>query len=179
MAPIRARGWIWPGFDYSEVEWKRLLDLARTVSSEAFVTFQVATAVLMISVIASAALGGGTIVAPLYLMIPPAWTQAGLLGVLVAIPIATFLLLGYGFPLAIRLAAAFAMNEAMRARISAAPGDAAIAAKIPRQFRRVAAFAAGVLFVIAASEAYLPEPAQHWAAVAIAIGSGIVALLWL
>jgi hypothetical protein len=179
MAPIRARGRIWPGFDYSEAEWRRLLELAGIVPSEAFSTFQIATAALMIAAIALVAVGGGVIIAPLYQMIPPAWMQAGLLGLLVAIPIAIFLLFGYGFPLAIRLAAAFAMNDAMHAQISAASGDADLAAKIPRQFRRVAAFAGGVLFVIAASETYLPEPAQHWAAIAIAIGSGIVALLWL
>ena len=27
MAPIRARGWTWPGFDYDETEWQRLLTL--------------------------------------------------------------------------------------------------------------------------------------------------------
>jgi len=40
MAPIRAKGWIWPGFDYSDAEWKRLLTLAETVSFNAFVGFQ-------------------------------------------------------------------------------------------------------------------------------------------
>jgi len=78
--------------------------------------------------------------------------KAGPLGLLAAIAIATFLLLGYGFPLAMRLAAAFATDDAMRAQLSAAPGDADLAAKIPRQFRRVAAFAAATLVLIAASE---------------------------
>src|ERR1700681_1610199 len=62
MAPIRARGWIWPGFDYSEAEWKRLLDLAETVSSEAFVSFQMATALLMLAAIELVVVGGGTII---------------------------------------------------------------------------------------------------------------------
>jgi hypothetical protein len=179
MAPIRAKGWIWPGFDYSDTEWKRLLTLAETVSFNAFVGFQLATTVLVMAMIALVVAGGAAVIAPLYQMIPAAWAQAGPLGLLAAIAIATFLLLGYGFPLAMRLAAAFATDDAMRAQLSAAPGDADLAAKIPRQFRRVAAFAAATLVLIAASETYLPESAQHWAALAIAIGSGVIAMIFL
>jgi len=72
-----------------------------------------------------------------------------------------------------------ATTEAMHAGLAVAPGDAELAAKIVAQFRRMAAFIAGVLFLIAASELYLPDGAQHAAAIAIAVGSGIVALIWL
>jgi hypothetical protein len=102
-----------------------------------------------------------------------------LLGLLAVIPVATFLLFGYGFPLAMRIASALATDDAMRAQLSVAPGDADLAAKIPGQFRRMAAFIAGILFLIVASEIYLPESAQHWMALAIAIGAGIVAVLFL
>jgi hypothetical protein len=72
MVPVRARGWTWPGFEYSEAEWQRLLVLAKTVSLGAFFLFQMATAVLMIAAIALVVgIGGGAIVAPLYRMIPP------------------------------------------------------------------------------------------------------------
>jgi hypothetical protein len=180
MAPIRARGWTWPGFEYSEAEWQRLLVLAKTVSLGAFFLFQMATAVLMIAAIALVVgIGGGAIVAPLYRMIPPDWAPAGLLGLLAVIPAATFLLFGYGFPLAMRIAAALATDDAMRAQLSVAPGDADLAAKISGQFRRMAAFIAGMLFLIVASELYLPDSAQHWMALAIAIGAGIVAVLFL
>jgi len=179
MAPIRARGWIWPGFDYSEAEWQRLLVLAKVVTPGAFVVFQFATAVLMIAAIGLVVAGGAAIVVPLYRMIPPDWAQLGPLGLLAVIPLAAFVLFGHAFPLAIRLAAALATDDAMRAKLIALPGDAELAAKIPRQFRRMAAFIAGVLFLIAASELYLPAGAQHVAAVVIAIGSGIVALIWL
>jgi hypothetical protein len=179
MAPIRAKGWVWPGFDYSEDEWRRLLALAKTVSFDAFISFQIATAVLMIALIGVVVICGVAMIAPLYQTIPSAWAPAGLLGLLVAIAIAAFLLFGYGFPLAMRLATAFATSDAMRAQLSASPGDANLAAKILRQFRRVATFIAGMLFLIAASETYLPEPAQHWAAIVLAIGSGFVAMIFL
>jgi hypothetical protein len=180
MVPIRAGGWTWPGFDYSDVEWRRLLVLAKTVSPDAFFLFQAATALLVLAEIALVVgIGGGAIVAPLYQMIPPDWALAGSLGLLVVIPAATFLLFGYGFPLAMRIASALAMNDAMRAQLSVAPGDASLAAKIPGQFRRMAAFIAGILFLIVASELYLPDSAQHWAALVVAIGSGIVAVLFL
>jgi hypothetical protein len=78
-----------------------------------------------------------------------------------------------------RIASALATDDAMRAQLSVAPGDADLAAKIPGQFRRMAAFIAGILFLIVASEIYLPESAQHWMALAIAIGAGIVAVLFL
>src|SRR5438067_11653673 len=107
MAPIRAKGWVWPGFDYSEDEWRRLLALAKAVSFDAFVSFQIATAVLMIALIGLVVAGGAAIIAPLYQMIPSAWAPAGLLGLLVAIAVAAFLLFGCGFPLAMRAAAAF------------------------------------------------------------------------
>jgi hypothetical protein len=179
MAPIRAKGWTWPGFDYREEEWRRLLALANTVSFDAFVSFQVATAVLMIALIGLVVGGGAAIVVPLYQMMPSTWAPPGLLGLLVTMAIAVFLLFGYGLPLVVRAAAAFATNDAMRAQLSPAPGDAELAAKIPRQFRRMAAFMAGVLFLIAVSETYLPESAQHWAAIVLAVGSGLVALIWL
>jgi hypothetical protein len=179
MAPIRTKGWAWPGFDYREEEWRRLLALANTVSFDAFVSFLVATAVLMITLIGSVVAGGSAIVVPLYQMIPSTLAPAGLLGLLVTMAIAVFLLFGFGLPLVVRAAAAFATNDAMRAQLRSAPGDAELAAKIPRQFRRMAVFIAGMLFLIAASETYLPESAQHWAAIVLAIGSGFVALIWL
>jgi hypothetical protein len=166
--------------DYSEAEWQLLLVLAKAVSLGAFFLFQMATAVLMIAAIALVvAVGGGGIVAPLYQMIPPDWAPARSLGLLAVIPAATFLLFGYGFPLAMGIASAFATKDAMRAQLSFSPGDADLAAKIPGQFRRMAAFIAGILFLIVASELYLPDSAQHWAALVIAIGSGIVAVLFL
>jgi hypothetical protein len=180
MVPIRARGWIWPGFDYSAAEWQRIFVLANTVSPDAFFLFQAATALLVLAEIALVVgIGGGAIVAPLYQMIPPDWASARSLGLLAVIPVATFLLFGYGFPLAMRIASALAANDAMRAQLGVAPGDADLVAKISGQFRRMAAFIAGVLFLIVTSELYLPDSAQHWAALVIAIGSGIVAVLFL
>jgi hypothetical protein len=178
MAPIRARGWIWPGFEYSEAEWQRLLSLASVVSFDAFLTFQLATAVLMIVLIALVVVGAA-IVAPVYQTIPSAWAAARLLGLLIALAIAAFLLFGYGLPLAMRVAAAFAANDATRAKLIASPGDTDLAAKIARQFRRVAAFIAVMLFLVAASEAYLPESVQHWVAITLAVGSGFVAIVFL
>jgi hypothetical protein len=86
---------------------------------------------------------------------------------------------GYGFPLAIRLAAAFTATHEVRGKLTAMPGDAELATKIERQFRRMAAFIGGVFFLTAASEFYLPDGTQHWAALAIAVGAGITALIWL
>jgi hypothetical protein len=179
MAPIRARGWIWPGFDYSEAEWKRLLALADSVSGDAYVGFQIVTAVLVIAAIGLAVAIGASVVTALYRITPPDLMQLGGLGPLVALALAVFALFGYGFPLVIRLAAAFTATQAMRAKLTVVPGDAELAAKIGRQFRRMAVFIAGVLFLIAASEFYLPDGVQHWAALVIAVGAGIVALIWL
>jgi hypothetical protein len=179
MAPIRARGWIWPGFEYSEAEWRRLLSLAGAVSFEAFLSFQVATAVLTIALIALVVGGGAAIITPVYQTIPAAWAAARLLGVLIAMAIAAFLLFGYGLPLAMRAATAFAASDAMRAKLVASPSDTDLAGKIARQFRRVAAFIAVMLFLVAASEAYLPESVQHWVAITLAIGSGFVAIVFL
>jgi hypothetical protein len=112
-------------------------------------------------------------------MMPTDGTRLWPFALLVVIPAAAFLLFGYGFPLAIRLAAALTANDAVRAIVAIAPGDAQLAVKIARQFRRMAAFLAGVLVLITASELYLPDTTQHVAALVIAIGSGIVALIWL
>jgi hypothetical protein len=179
MAPVRARGWIWPGFDYSESEWKRLLALAGAVSGGAYVRFQIITPVLVIAMIGLVVAIGVGLVTSLYRLIPPEWAQLGPLGLLVAIPIVVYVLFGHGFPLAIRIAAAFSATQPVRAKLTALPGDAELAAKIERQFRRMAAFIAGVFFLITVSEFYLPAGAQHWAALVIAVGAGFVALIWL
>jgi hypothetical protein len=176
MAPVRARGWVWPGFDYSEAEWKRLLALAGAVSSDAYIGFQIVTAVLVIATIGLVVALGAGLITWLSRVIPPVLSPIGLL---VAIPIVVYALFGYGFPLAIQCAAACAASNTTRTKLTALPGDAELAAKIERQFRRMAAFIAGVFFLIAASEFYLPDGAQHWAALAIAVGAGIVALIWL
>ena len=55
MAPIRARGRIWPGFDYSAAEWKRLLTLANAVPTAAFIIFGIATAALMVAAVMASA----------------------------------------------------------------------------------------------------------------------------
>ena len=178
MAPIRARGWIWPGFDYGEAEWKRLLALADAVSSGACLGFQIVTALLVIAAIGIVVAIGVGLITWLDRLVPPDWAQPGPF-LLVAIPIVVYVLFGYGFPLAIRLAAASTATQAIRGKLSAMPGDAELAAKIGRQFRRMATFIAGVFFLIAASEFYLPDGAQHWAALAIAVGAGFVALIWL
>jgi hypothetical protein len=179
MAPIRARGWTWPGFDYDETEWQRLLTLAKAVSSDAFVGFQIVTAVLVIAAMGLVVAAGASLITPVYRMIPSGWAWLGPLGLLIAIAIAIFGVFGFGFPLAIRLAAVVTTTEAIRGKLTASAGDADLAAKIARQFRRMAAFIAGVLVLIASSELYLPEAVQHAAALVIAIGSGIVALIWL
>jgi hypothetical protein len=179
MAPIRARGWAWPGFDYSEAEWKRLLALADAVSGGAYLIFQIVTAALVIIAIGLVVAIGAALIVPVNRMIPPDWAPLGTFGLLVAILVAVFGLFGYGFPLAIRLAAACAATQAMRGTLTTSPGDAALAAKIARQFRRMAAFMAGVFFLIATSELFLPAGAQHWAALAIAVGAGFVALILL
>jgi hypothetical protein len=179
MAPIRARGWTWPGFDYHEIEWQRLLTLAKAVSFDAFVGFQIVTAMLMIAAIGLVVALGASVITPVYRMIPSDWAWLGPLGLLIAIPIAILGVFGFGFPRAIRLAAALTTTEAMRGKLIVSAGDAELIAKIERQFRRMAGFIAGVLVLIASSELYLPEAVQHTVALVIAIGSVIVALIWL
>src|SRR5260370_37065743 len=85
MAPVRAKGWSWPGFAYSECEWKRLLALADAVSFGAFISFQLATTVLTIALIGLVVVAGAAIIAPLYQTIPPAWAPAVWLRLLVAL----------------------------------------------------------------------------------------------
>ena len=179
MAPIRSRGRSWPGFDYDEIEWQRLLMLAKAVSFDAFVGFQIITAVLMIAATGLVVAAGASVITPVHRIIPSDWAWLGPLGLLIAIPIAIFGVFGFGFPLAIRVAAAVTTTKTMSGELTVSPGDPELAAKIARQFCRMAAFIAGVLILIAASELYLPETAQHVAALVIAIGSGIVALIWL
>jgi hypothetical protein len=97
MAPIRARGWVWPGFDYSEAEWKRLLALADAVSGGAYLAFQIVTAVLIIAAIGLAVTLGASVVIAFYRITPFDWLPLVGPGLLVAIALAVYVLLATDF----------------------------------------------------------------------------------
>ncbi len=173
MMPIRSRGWVWPGFDYSDAEWARLEALGRVVSSSAYLMFQGITAVLVIALLGVLAFALVSLASALL----PA--SAGPYPLVVLGVLMTFLTLGVLVPLAMRIAAAASIDRAAEEKLSGAPGDAALAAKIARQFRRVAVFAAGVIVLIFVTTMMVPESMQAWAGVAVAVVSAVAAIVFL
>ena len=71
------------------------------------------------------------------------------------LPFGVLMMLGELMPLSLRLAVRFAIDAETRsrlARLPAAPDDAELAAKVARQFRRIALFASGVVTAMVLSD---------------------------
>ena len=172
------RGWNWPGFDYTGPERQRLQALAATIGDIALTVYNFATTVIFLAItgiVVLAILWGLDLLHIGSADVRPWVFQA-------ALPLVVFLMLGEAMPLAIRLAVHFATGPEPRARLSrlpAAAGDAQLTAKIARQFRRMALFAAGVVTVMVLSDAFVPPPLGNWMPWVIAIGAGLFAVIFL
>jgi hypothetical protein len=178
ISGVRAKGWTWPGFDYSDGEWRRLTALAGLVDGRASVAYQIATAVVCLGIIGVLAVGiGATLdLLPIDRAAMPPWAFGTTLTLVV------FVLLVIILPLAMRIAGGLVAGGDFGAKIARLPdsgGDTALATKVTAQVRRMALFASAVVLAMVLSDAFAPPPLANWLPWIIAGSAALLAFLFL
>ena len=142
MCLIRDNKMSWPGFSYTEPEWARLGTLARAVSRDADTAYNIVNAAVFIAIAAAAVAGGFIPLATVLFPVPADTPAAAFLGLLAVFAALT---LGLGMPVSMRIAARFSANRAALEQAGDAPEDAALAAKVRWQMRRMTLVMCGLL----------------------------------
>jgi hypothetical protein len=139
--PIKEAGMSWPGFSYTDAEWKEMSMLANAVAPGTAFRFKVVNAIVFIAL--AAVLVGGGFVPLLSALYPnPADTRPLPFALLLA---ATALLaLGAGLPLSMRVAA-WLVAGGLRSRLAATAETAALWSKVSWQIRRMVVLMCGAL----------------------------------
>jgi hypothetical protein len=154
MAMVWAGGWgadAFPGFGYTETEQARMQALASQTTAAAIWVWM-AAAVLIYIALAAAGMGAAMWAAfSLLWPNPDKVSEPGLLGLIVLVLV---VMVGFGMPLSIGVGGALA-DGLNNHPTDDDPGDAALAAKITRQFRRMALVLAVLVAVAAPVWAWL------------------------
>jgi hypothetical protein len=142
MSMIAGARMSWPGFSYTEPEAARMSTLAEAVEPAAFVRFLLVTTAVFIVLAALAIVG---IFVPILSALYPNPADMQPLPFVLLLASTALLAIGIGLPVSMRVAALASTNDAMRAGLSAQPGDAELAAKVAFQLTRMTVIMCGLL----------------------------------
>ncbi len=139
---IKGAGMTWPGFSYTDAEWRRLEVLSDQVSGEVAGSFIWLNAAIFIGL--AAILMFGVFLPLATVMFPdPANTRPLPFALLLAS--VCVLTLGIGLPLAMRMTAWLLATEKVRSRLASEPDDEALWAKVRFQMTRMTVIMCGLL----------------------------------
>ena len=142
MTAIRGGRMEWPGFSYSEGEWRRLNAVSAAVNNAAFNKYILVNAAVFIVI---AAIGIAAIFLPLATVLFPVPAETSALKFALLLAACAVLIIGAGLPISLRIAAWMSADATMRAQLAAASGDAALSSKISWQINRITLIMCGVL----------------------------------
>ncbi len=142
MVAIKDDGMDWPGFSYSEAEWRRMRELAEPVADGTFRRFIITTAVLFLLIAAAGIVG---IFLPLANLFFPVPAETSALQFTVLLAACCLLIIGAGVPLAMSGASRLCADARMHGRLASHPDDDALAAKIRWQLGRITLVMCGLL----------------------------------
>jgi len=132
----------WPGFRYNDAEWMRLVKLSDAVDGGPFVRYILICTVVFIALAAIAMVG---LFVPLMTALYPNPADTQPLPFVLLLAATALLCLGIGLPISLRVAAWASASQAMQARLTEEPGDAALAAKVSHQITRMVVIMCGIL----------------------------------
>lgn len=142
MTAIRDGRMEWPGFSYTDPEWARMRTLAAPIGAGTYQLFTWVNAAIFIAI---AALGIFCVFLPLATLLFPVPAETSALKFSLLLAACTFLIIGLGLPISMRLSSALVASQAIRAALVAAPGDEALAAKVSWQINRIMLVMCGLL----------------------------------
>ena len=141
MTAIRGAGMEWPGFGYTDGEWRRFGVLAAAIDDASMNKYIAVNAVVFIAL---AAIGMVAIFLPVASALFPEPAKTPPLEFVLVLAGTALLILGAGLPLSLAVAARLCATPAIRQRLSGEPGDAALLHKVGFQITRVSAIMCGV-----------------------------------
>lgn len=142
MLTIRAGRMDWPGFSYTDDEWRRFERLAAPVSASAYRKFVVVNAFIFILI---AAVGIVAVFLPSATWLFPVPAETSALKFTLLLAACSFLIIGVGLPISMGLAALVCADEQTRSAVRLEPGDEALAAKVGYQINRIMLIMCGML----------------------------------
>jgi hypothetical protein len=144
MVFYRRRGREWPFFNYTDAEWARMVVLAAAAQPQ-FQTFLVVNTMLFLVL---AALGMAIVFLPLATVLFPVPAQTPELAFALLLLGSACLIVAGGLPITMWLAAFFAADAVMKAKLVPLPGDGELAAKVRWQFWRIMLVMSVVLAIV-------------------------------
>jgi len=132
----------WPGFQYNDAEWARLVKLSDAVDGGPFARYVLICAVVFIALAAIAIVG---LFVPIMTALYPNPADTKPLPFVLLLAATALLSLGVGLPISLRIAAWASAGKDMRERLAEEPGDAALAAKVSHQITRMVVIMCGIL----------------------------------
>ncbi|HLH89119.1 MAG TPA: hypothetical protein VKX28_11720 [Xanthobacteraceae bacterium] len=141
MMPIKEAGMSWPGFAYTDAEWKQMATLAGAVEPGTAFRFQMVNAVVFIALAGVLVVGGFL---PLLGALYPVPADVKALPFALLLAATALLALGIGLPLSMGVAA-WLVAGGLRPRLVATPQTAALWSKVSWQIRRMAVLMCGAL----------------------------------
>jgi len=142
MVAIKDDGMDWPGFSYSEAEWRRMRELAEPVADGTFRRFVLANAVIFLII---AAVGIACIFLPLANLLFPVPAETSGLQFALLLAACSLLIIGLGLPLSMSAASRLTVDARMLGRLTPQPADDALASKIAWQLQRITLVMCGLL----------------------------------
>ncbi|MER9891537.1 hypothetical protein NKJ40_05465 [Mesorhizobium sp. M0119] len=142
MTAIRDGHMEWPGFSYTEVEWVRMITLAKPIGGGTYQLFTLVNAAIFIAI---AALGIFCVFLPLAALLFPVPAETSALKFSLLLAACALLIIGIGLPISLRLSTALVAPKSLHGGLVAVPGDQALAAKVSWQINRITLVLCGLL----------------------------------
>jgi hypothetical protein len=142
MIIVRESNSDWPGFSYEKSEWSRMKMLAKPVSDGAYLKFIGLNAIIFILFAAIAIV---CVLLPLLLLFYPDTRDLEPLPFVLLLASTTFIAIGIGLPLSMRISAWICASKAMRRKKSSTAQDRRLAARVSWQLMRITLVTCGLL----------------------------------
>jgi hypothetical protein len=142
MLVVRESNFSWPGFSYDKSEWRRMKLLGKAVSGGAYLKFIWLNAFIFVLFAAVAVVG---VLLPALLLLYPDPSKLQVLPFTLLLAATTFVAIGLGLPLSMRISAWLCASEAMRKKLSQAAADARLAGRVSWQLMRMTLIMCGIL----------------------------------
>jgi hypothetical protein len=142
MLVVRESNFSWPGFSYDKSEWRRMKLLAKAVSGAAYLKFIWLNAFIFVLFAAAAVVG---VLLPALLLLYPDPRNLHPLPFTLLLAATTFVAIGFGLPLSMRISAWLCASETMRKKLSQTAADARLANRVSWQLMRMTLILCGML----------------------------------
>lgn len=142
MVAVRESNFTWPGFRYTEDEWALMKDFSKPVSGGAYIKFIAVNTILFLVFTAIVICG---FFLPVLLAIYPDTRDVQPIPFTLLLATNAFLMIGFGLPLSMRIAALLCASAEMMATLRSSPEIETLNARVSWQLMRMSLISCGIL----------------------------------